>query len=69
MKNHGSAGTMPKRMGNEMHGSMGKPVSGGGKTDMTGGAMSHAAGKAHCTMKNGAGPVKAPKTRPASFGK
>ena len=66
---HSSTGSMPTRKGNEKHGSMGNAISGEGKTSMEGGATSHAAGKPHCSMKKGSGPVRMPKTRPASFGK
>ena len=66
---HGGMGMMPKRSGGDMHGSMGKAMKGGGKTSMEGKATSHAAGHPHCSMKEGSGPVKMPKTRPASFGK
>lgn len=68
--NHGSMGTMPKRMGNEMHGSMGMMGSPPGKTNMAKGATSPSVGKQAATIEGGKkGANKMPKTRPASFGK
>lgn len=67
---HSSMGTMPKRMGNEMHGSMGKAAAGGGKTRMEGKATTPAVGHQAATIEGGKkGAVKMPKTRSASFGK
>ncbi len=68
--NHGGMGDMPKRMGSEMHGSMGKMGGASGKTDMKGKFNTPSMGKQHAGTSGGKqGAVKTPKTRPASFGK